>query len=142
MTLEEFQAKNRISQETWEKSNCEWALLEAIASDHQENHDLLRETAEAFARIIQKFEAVHSVRWRVKDTEHLLEKIVRKRASGAEKYSNISVQNYRGIVTDLVGIRALHLFPGGHPNSSGCGHFKLLHSRVRARQFVAAGRTV
>ena len=30
----------------------------------------------------------------------------------------------------------------GHPNSSGCGHFKLLHPRARARQFVVAGRAV
>jgi putative GTP pyrophosphokinase len=58
----------------------------------------------------QKFEKVHSVRWRIKDTNHLLAKIVRKRAAGEEKYAEITVDNYHQVITDLVGIRAIHLF--------------------------------
>ncbi len=52
------------------------------------------------------------MRWRVKDTEHLIEKIIRKRVNNesSEKYRNISAENYINIVTDLIGVRALHLF--------------------------------
>jgi ppGpp synthetase/RelA/SpoT-type nucleotidyltranferase len=53
---------------------------------------------------------VHSVRWRVKDTDHLLEKIIRKCAEGHKKYKNVDSKNYFEIVSDLVGLRALHLF--------------------------------
>lgn len=108
--LQAFLSKNRISADDWDKSGCDWGVLQAIAADYETNQDLLRETAEAFARIIQKFPAVHSVRWRVKDVHHLLEKIVRKKAKGAEKYRDVTVDNYQRIITDLVGIRALHLF--------------------------------
>ncbi|WP_081068569.1 RelA/SpoT domain-containing protein [Burkholderia cepacia] len=110
MTLEEFRTRNRVTEEDWMRSGCSWDDLKKIANDHVKNHELLRETAEAFARIIQKFTGVHSVRWRVKDAEHLLEKIIRKKAEGNNKYADIDQNNYKGIVTDLVGIRALHLF--------------------------------
>ncbi|WP_186296935.1 RelA/SpoT domain-containing protein [Cupriavidus campinensis] len=110
MTLEVFLSKNNISKETWEKSGCDWQVLQGIGSDHYDHFNQLRDSADFLARQIQTLKDVHSVRWRVKDVEHLLEKIVRKRAAGAKKYLTISVENYHNIVTDLVGVRALHLF--------------------------------
>lgn len=110
MTLENFLLNNRIEKSVWVKSALKWEQLQAIASDHEAQREQLRDSAEFFARVIQRFPAVHSVRWRVKDTEHLLEKIVRKRADGQEKYMAINESNYFEIVTDLVGLRALHLF--------------------------------
>lgn len=112
LTREQFLEKKRISEEVWEKSGCDWAVLRAIADDHVASHESLVATAELFARTLQRMDAVHSVRFRVKDVEHLLEKIVRKCAEDEpkEKYKAISVDNYHQVVTDLVGIRALHLF--------------------------------
>jgi len=109
-SLDVFLERNRIDRADWTKSAIDWELLQAIAADHESQLDRLRDSAELFARVIQRFPAVHSVRWRVKDTEHLLEKIVRKRSEGQEKYLNIDVENYFKVVTDLVGLRALHLF--------------------------------
>ncbi|WP_427313384.1 hypothetical protein [Cupriavidus sp. H39] len=110
MTLDEFRHRNRISEDDWIKSECDWDVLKAIGADHTANHDQLVTTAEMFARTIQRISGVHYVRFGVKDAEHLLEKIVRKCAVHVEKYRAITVQNYHGVVTDLVGIRALHLF--------------------------------
>lgn len=110
MNLEEFLHRNRIAQETWQKCGLSWDELVRIAEDHDSNKHHLLQTAEFFAKIIQGFSLVHSVRWRVKDTDHLLEKIVRKTAAGSEKYRSISSMNYWEVITDLVGIRALHLF--------------------------------
>ncbi|MCA7898228.1 RelA/SpoT domain-containing protein [Burkholderia cepacia] len=111
-THEAFLTRNRLNKEMWERSGCIWADLQDVAHDHESNLDALATSAEFFAKTIQRFERVHSVRWRVKDTEHLLEKIVRKRAdeTSAAKYASINVSNYFELVTDLVGIRALHLF--------------------------------
>ena len=39
-----------------------------------------------------------------------LKKIVRKKKEGNKKYADISVKNYLKIITDLIEIRALHLF--------------------------------
>jgi putative GTP pyrophosphokinase len=110
MNRDEFFSKNRISQDVWEQSGLEWAELIRITNDHNANTSHLLQTAEFFAKIIQGFSCVHSVRWRVKDTEHLIEKIIRKSAQGSEKYKTINSENYWEIITDLVGVRALHLF--------------------------------
>lgn len=109
-TLKDFLSNNRISNGAWKDSKIEWSELEAIANDHEANRALLLQSAELFAKIIQSFEHVHSVRWRVKNTDHLLEKIVRKRSENSETYMSIDRSNYFQIVTDLVGVRALHLF--------------------------------
>lgn len=110
LSLEQFLERNRIDADTWEKANIEWPTLQAIAYDHEAESAKLENSAELFAKVIQKFNGVHSVRWRVKDSEHLLEKIVRKRSEGNPKYTDITHENYFVQVTDLVGIRALHLF--------------------------------
>jgi len=110
LTLEEFLERNRIDSETWEKAKMDWPSLQAIASDHEAESANLESSAELFAKVIQKFNGVHSVRWRVKDSEHLATKIVRKRSEDNPKYTDITLENYYERVTDLVGIRALHLF--------------------------------
>jgi putative GTP pyrophosphokinase len=112
LTLEQFLERNRISHETWQAAGIEWPALQAISLDYERRTAELTEVAELHARLLQHCPAVHSVRWRLKDGEHLLEKIVRKRAKQAEKYANIDHQNYTRILSDLVGVRALHLFKG------------------------------
>jgi putative GTP pyrophosphokinase len=111
---EQFLEKNRISIEDFNSANIEWEELRDIGMAHESLFDARRESAEFFAKVIQGCNKVHSVRWRVKDPEHLMEKIVRKRipntSNSNEKYLSITVDNYHEIVTDLVGIRALHLF--------------------------------
>jgi ppGpp synthetase/RelA/SpoT-type nucleotidyltranferase len=110
LKLETFLIKNRITQETWERAAIDWKNLQEIAEDHESQLESLRDSAEFFARVIQRFPGVHSVRWRIKDKEHLLEKIIRKRAERNKKYAEINSINYFYIVTDLIGLRALHLF--------------------------------
>ncbi|WP_444933581.1 hypothetical protein [Microbulbifer sp. JTAC008] len=108
--LDSFLARNRITKEDWEKARIDEGLLFSIYEDYKKNISSLNETAELLARILQGCPQVHSVRWRVKDPEHLLEKIVRKRAAGSEKYQQIELNNYTEVITDLVGVRVLHLF--------------------------------
>jgi ppGpp synthetase/RelA/SpoT-type nucleotidyltranferase len=108
--LEEFLQQNRIEPEKWKRSGLSWDTLQAIAVDHEQNKDSLNLTAEFIAKTIQSFKGVHSVRWRVKNTDHLLEKIIRKAAADNEKYRKIDITNYFDCVSDLVGVRALHLF--------------------------------
>ncbi|MGI2107314.1 RelA/SpoT domain-containing protein [Shewanella frigidimarina] len=113
-SIESFLERNNISTEDWDKSDIDWPTLQKIGADHRKKLDQRIETAELFARIIQRCPKVHSVRWRVKDPEHLMEKIVRKTAKDTKSYNEIylgiNVDNYHEIVTDLVGVRALHLF--------------------------------
>lgn len=108
--LDFFLSRNRISKEDWGKANIEFEMLLSIFSDYNKSVPYLNEAAEFIAKVLQKCPQVHSVRWRVKEPEHLLEKIIRKRAAGSPKYLEIGVGNYSEIITDLVGVRVLHLF--------------------------------
>tara|TARA_R110001583_G_C5616413_1_gene405839 strand:- start:131 stop:1330 length:1200 start_codon:yes stop_codon:yes gene_type:complete len=109
-SLASFLDRNNISKSDWEKAKISIDNLNLIAKDYADNVPHLNESAEFLAKVLQKCKQVHSVRWRVKDPEHLLEKIIRKRASGSEKYQEINDNNYFEIITDLVGVRILHLF--------------------------------
>ncbi|WP_181162766.1 RelA/SpoT domain-containing protein [Burkholderia gladioli] len=108
----QFLTRNRISREEWSNSGCSWGELQGIAADHENNLSKLSTVADFIAKTIQNFSGVHSVRWRVKDTEHLIEKIIRKKADSdfCDKYEGINESNYNEIITDLIGVRALHLF--------------------------------
>ena len=108
--LEGFLVRNRISKTDWEKADLDLDVLHEIDHDYRDSMPHLNEAAEFLAKVLQKCKQVHSVRWRIKDPEHLLEKIIRKRASGNEKYNKIDASNYHEIITDLVGVRVLHLF--------------------------------
>lgn len=110
MELEEFLSRNRISLDDWEKAEISFDELLKIEADYCSRVPHLNESAEFLAKVLQKCDQVHSVRWRVKDPEHVLEKIVRKKASRSAKYIEVSVENYAELITDLVGVRVLHLF--------------------------------
>lgn len=114
MELNEFLSRNNISEEEFTECALDWKLIQSIGADHQSKIDDLEDLAESYAKTIQRFAKVHSVRWRIKDPEHLMEKIVRKATKGSgsynKKYINISVSNYSTKITDLIGVRALHLF--------------------------------
>lgn len=110
LTLELFRQRNRIDDEHWVAAGIEWAKLQAIGLNYERRVSELSETAALHARLLQRSPAVHSVRWRLKDPEHALEKIVRKRAQRSEKYQHIDEHNYTSVLSDLVGLRALHLF--------------------------------
>ncbi|MFL9576313.1 hypothetical protein [Acinetobacter baumannii] len=108
----QFLEDSSVKVEDFEKANIDIALLMGIAQDYVNfSADFLQE-AEYIAKKLQRCKSVHSVRWRIKDVGHLVEKIVRKRceAKVAKKYQNISIENYKTVITDLIGVRAIHLF--------------------------------
>ncbi len=108
--LTDFLDRNRISPEDWEKSKLDWKILREIADDYESQLPQLRDAADVFVKTIQRIPCVHSVSWRVKDPEHLLEKIIRKCAKDEKKYLGINKASYTTVITDLIGVRALHLF--------------------------------
>ena len=104
-----------ISADDWAKSQADWVQLVEIANDFQAQLPALTSAAEQISSRIRTFEGVHSVRWRIKDVNHLIKKIIRKKMEEPvkDKWKNISVENYLEVVTDLIGVRALHLFKDG-----------------------------
>ncbi|EOX4840252.1 hypothetical protein ACH160_000468 [Vibrio alginolyticus] len=111
---EQFLSANNVSKAALERSKLSWELIASIGEDHLHRLQDLTATAELFVRTIQRCNSVHSVRWRVKNPEHLMEKLIRKTDPQSEfyseKYEGITLENYSEMVTDLVGVRAIHLF--------------------------------
>lgn len=114
MNKSSFFAKYKFNDSTLERCKISWDELKSIHDDYVSRESELKETAELFVRTIQRCKKVHSVRWRIKDPSHLLEKIIRKKDPESEfhnqKYENISTENYHELITDLIGVRAIHLF--------------------------------
>jgi ppGpp synthetase/RelA/SpoT-type nucleotidyltranferase len=86
----------------------DWGELKKIGKDYEK----IRPNLDAAGRfVIDQMigsPAIHSLNYRLKDPDHLIEKIIRKRVQNPDRI--ISLENYRDEITDLVGIRALHLF--------------------------------
>jgi ppGpp synthetase/RelA/SpoT-type nucleotidyltranferase len=110
LTLESFLINNHKTQKDLDDAAISFEDLKLIAIEYQKIMPSLSDVAELIAKTLQKNKHVHSVRWRVKDPEHLMEKIIRRRIKNVEKYLSIDASNYTEIVTDLVGVRVLHLF--------------------------------
>jgi ppGpp synthetase/RelA/SpoT-type nucleotidyltranferase len=111
LTVESFLAKSGYTEDDWKNSSLDWGQLVRIAEHHDASLQTLALYGGAIANRIQAFSNVHSVRWRVKDTFSLIKKILRKNLEvhRKTKWETISSENYRSVVSDLIGVRALHL---------------------------------
>jgi ppGpp synthetase/RelA/SpoT-type nucleotidyltranferase len=106
--LNVFLEKFDISEKDFESTNLKWEDLQSIKEDYKK----IRKELDLIARYIEEklhtLDIVHSVRYRIKDSEHLLAKIIRKKIEDPER--EITIDNYKSSITDLIGIRAIHLF--------------------------------
>ena len=108
ISKEEFFIKYRVTEEVFAKTQLEWAELEAIHNDFLSKSIDLIPTGNLITEHLRRIKEVHSLKMRIKDPEHLVQKIIRKKEKEPERDINLS--NYQIEITDLIGVRALHLF--------------------------------
>ncbi len=106
----EFCTEFNISGDKFRDSRLTWGELEQIAEDFEHKRNEHQNTVRRYAEVLQKCLGVHSLSYRVKDTKHLLEKIIRKNPEYLESGNALSLGNYEQEITDLMGIRLLLLF--------------------------------
>lgn len=104
----EFLREFNISDDNFAKTEYTWETLTDIHNDYLHQIADLENCAILIFNTIMKFEGVHSVRYRVKEPKHLIEKIIRKKIQNPNE--NITIENYSTRFTDLIGVRALHLY--------------------------------
>ena len=104
----DFLDKYRIDREKFLACGLDWDELSKIAIDYDRSRPHVEPTAKYIADCLRQVDAVHSFSIRLKEPEHLIEKIIRKKLEDSSL--DFSVENYRTNITDLIGIRALHLF--------------------------------
>lgn len=99
-----------ISIDMLRRSRLTWNELNQIAEDFSNNRNEYQNTVKKYAEVLQKCSGVHSLNSRVKDTMHLIAKIIRKNPEYLERGDSLTKDNYLYKITDLMGIRILLLF--------------------------------
>ena len=110
---EQFFNIYKIDEEELKRENINWENLKAIHDDFIDSKKSYETQADLIANILRAQPKVHSVKTRVKDVRHLIEKVIRKTPERREKYGqdfNFTVENYKDEITDLLGIRVIHIF--------------------------------
>lgn len=113
---EEFLERNNVK-ETFEKSGVSWDTILKIGDDYEKKRygnegndkkEYYLEILQRHIETISSFDNVHSWYYRIKSTESLMAKVIRKSAERSE--DPIDVNNYYSIITDLLGLRILYVF--------------------------------
>jgi putative GTP pyrophosphokinase len=104
----EFLKKFSIPESLYRRTELEWGRLAEIRELYEKTIPELGLDARYVAERLRPVESVHTVKTRIKSPEHLIEKIIRIKL--ADPGVSIDSGNYDQVVTDLVGVRALHLF--------------------------------
>lgn len=102
--------KKYNNEELFYKSGLSWETLMNIADDYNIKLDSFKKISSEYVEEISRFAHVHSVRFRIKDTEHLLEKIIRKAIEYEDIDVRFNIDSYLVEITDVIGIRALYVF--------------------------------
>lgn len=97
-----------ISGKVAEKATANWENLENIYVDFTGIKASLVPYLNLLSEQLRGADKVHSIRARLKDPEHLIEKIIRKHKD--EDGFLFTVDNYRQLITDIIGMRAIHLY--------------------------------
>ena len=95
------------------ESNITWEELSLIEEEYLKIEGIMRELGKSFIdEYLYDIETagIHSYRYRTKEPEHLLEKVVRKRKESPEKFAGLDHTNYYKYITDLIGIRVFFLY--------------------------------
>lgn len=92
------------------QSKLSWDVLMQIAHDYENKLKKFEEIAVDYVNQLNALPQVHSVRYRIKDIEHLIEKIIRKAVEYEDTDTVYNVDTYLIEITDIIGIRALYVF--------------------------------
>lgn len=113
ISRKDFLMKYHLTENEVESMGINWETLNAIYSDYNIYKNIYETQADFIASTLRTHGKIHSVKSRVKESEHLIEKIIRKTPDRKKKYGEdfkFSAGNYKEQITDLIGIRAIHIF--------------------------------
>lgn len=110
---EEFFKKYSFAEKEISENNIDFNVLNEIYKDFNIYRGTYETQAEFISNILRTHSRIHTVKSRVKNTDRLIEKIIRKTKDRRNKYGEdfqFTVENYKEEINDLIGIRAIHIF--------------------------------
>ena len=108
MDTDTLLANCAIAEGQLEDAGVQATTLLEIHDDYLKCRNDLADHGAFLVQQLQHLDEAHSLKYRVKDPIHLIRKIVRK--SKEHPDARIDVTNYSSEITDLVGVRVLHLY--------------------------------
>ena len=108
-----FLTDYNISEDDLTAANISWEELSMIGEEYRKLEGTMRELGKSFIdEYLYDIETagIHSYRYRTKEAEHLMEKVVRKKKENPEKFAGLDHTNYYKYVTDPIGIRVFFLY--------------------------------
>ena len=108
ISQQDFFIKYGINEDQFHSSSLDWTVLVEIANDWLSQINNYRGKVREITNLLYECSSVHSIRYRIKNPEHLIDKIIRKTIENTSRI--FSVLNYRKEIKDLGGIRILHLY--------------------------------
>lgn len=108
-----FLAGFGISAEKYKKGGLDWRELGEIYTDYLQWMPFLAADGQPFLPKLLAHECVRAVYARPKDPEHLIKKLIIRSAKVGRPYARKG--DYLTTVTDLLGLRALHVFKEDWP---------------------------
>lgn len=102
--------KEYKNEEMFYQSGLSWDTLMDIEQDYNSKLEDFKRIAADYVNEIGNLPHVHSVKFRIKDSEHLIEKIIRKAVEYEDTDIRFSKDTYLIEITDIIGIRALYVF--------------------------------
>ncbi|GAB3933970.1 hypothetical protein GCM10028827_33830 [Mucilaginibacter myungsuensis] len=108
MEITKFCAIYDVSVDDFKKSGLNINELLAIEEDYKRHISNMDEIGSSLVRILFKFRSVHSVKYRIKDSTHVVNKIIRYKL--LDEPVIVTKDNYFEKLTDLIGLRIIHLF--------------------------------
>jgi putative GTP pyrophosphokinase len=93
--------------EDYQKSGINEQVLRRIAKDYYDNFTSFETIAKTNLLLIQNFDNVHFVKYRIKSLYSLVTKIIQHASKSQESFTEV---NYCKKITDLIGFRILYLF--------------------------------
>jgi putative GTP pyrophosphokinase len=108
MDTDTLLANCAITEDQLEDAGVQATTLLEIHDDYLNCRNDLADHGAFLVQQLQHLNEAHSLKYRVKDPIHLIRKIVRK--SKEKPDARIDATNYSSEITDLVGVRVLHLY--------------------------------
>lgn len=113
MDLQTFLTSYNLDEAALREAGVSPQELALIEQEYQAIEGTLREIGKSFIdEYLYEIDTagIHSYRYRTKETEHVLEKVIRKRRENPEKFRHLDHTNFHKYITDLIGIRVLFLY--------------------------------
>lgn len=134
VTEHKLKNKVRIIDEVFEEKGKQ-SRIEEICHGIYDDYAAWRKDCEQikseFLSLVETFNGVHLHTERIKSLDSLLEKVINKQADWAaddnNKYAVLNEQNYKDILTDIIGIRLILNYRGKWVNIHNCmlNHFEM-----------------